>query len=151
MRKNLFILLGIFAFVLMYPFAKAQNLPLEERYAERKDQIEQVKKEFITNRINLSPEQEENFWPVYENYTREKIRIKRNEQQIRRDNFNITASDEQLTQAIDKIFELKQQELDLEKEYRQKLLETINIRQLAELYRSEQDFLREVIKVLRRK
>ena len=51
-----------------------------------------------------------------------------------------------LENAIDKMLALRQQELTLIIEYKDKYLEVINIRQLAELYRSEVEFRKNLLK-----
>lgn len=117
---------------------------------DKREQIENVRKEFVTHRIHLQESQEKDFWEIYEGYIQEKIRLRRQTIRIRKNNFTMTATDEQLLTAIDKIFGLKEQELQLEKETKGKLLKVITPRQLAELYRSEQEFIKELVKISRR-
>jgi hypothetical protein len=63
---------------------------------------------------------------------------------------NITTSDDKILSDIKEIMSLKQREVDLEKEYLSKFLKTINIRQVSELYKTEQLFNQMLVKKLNR-
>lgn len=116
---------------------------------ERREEIERIKKEFVTNRINLTEEQAEKFWPVYDAYTQERIKLRRQVQKLKQSGFSMAASDEQLKVSIERMFELREEEFKLDKEVKTKLLDILTVRQLAELYRSEQEFLQAIIKAWR--
>ncbi len=133
-------------------YAWAQR-PIErfKNLKEKREEIEKAKKEFITARINLSEEQEADFWPIYDDYIQQKIRLKTQTNRFKRQNFSMAATDEQLEEAVDQMFTFREEELKLDKEMKEKLLGVINIRQLAELYRSEQEFVAMLVKILREK
>ncbi len=120
-----------------------------ERMKERRQEIEQVKKEFITQRINLKPEQEKDFWEVYDNYIEQKIDIKRQIASLKNQSDNLTSTDKELEESLDKLFDLQQTELDLDRKTKTELLKIINIRQLTELYKSENEFIRKLVLTLR--
>jgi hypothetical protein len=72
-------LLSLFAFMLTMLFANAQQRPMhrkgamppppppmEERMSkEKRAQLESFKIQFITKKLNLTPEEAEKFWPIY--------------------------------------------------------------------------------------
>lgn len=72
-------LLSLFAFMLTMLFANAQQRPMhrkgamppppppmEERMSkEKRAQLEFFKIQFITKKLNLTPEEAEKFWPIY--------------------------------------------------------------------------------------
>lgn len=120
-----------------------------ERMKERRQEIEQVKKEFITQRINLKAEQEKDFWTVYDNYIEQKINIKRQIAALKNQSDNLTSTDKELEESLDKLFDLQQTELDLDRKTKTELLKIINIRQLTELYKSENEFIRKLVLTLR--
>ncbi|NJL13336.1 MAG: hypothetical protein HC913_10265 [Microscillaceae bacterium] len=107
------------------------------------------KKTFISDRINLTEAQAPAFWEIYDQYSEQKIQLKRQMARIRRDGYSLAAQDADLLADIEQMFALRQKELDLEKELKDKLLKVINVRQLAELYRSEKDFLAELVRIFR--
>ena len=128
---------------------KNDETQLGKRFLEKRKEIEAAKKEYITNRINLTEEQSKGFWPIYDKYIQDKLILRRKTRMIVRSGINISASDEQLAKTIDNMIALKQEEVDLEKKLKLDLLKIINIRQLAELYRSEQDFISYIISILK--
>jgi hypothetical protein len=146
MKKSMFLLTLITAF-LWIGILKGQSQP--GNFREKLKQIEKAKKEFITAKINLKPEQEGKFWEVYDNYIENKLMLRRKNRQLRLRNFTMTATDQELDKAVDDLINLKQQEVDLEKKTKGELLKIINIRQLAELYRSEQEFFQYLLGVLK--
>ncbi|GAB4401829.1 MAG: hypothetical protein OHK0053_25120 [Microscillaceae bacterium] len=129
--------------------ALAQPGSWRARMEEKRAEIEQAKKTFISDRINLTETQAPTFWEIYDQYSEEKIQLKRQMARIRRDGYSLAAQDADLLADIEQTFALRQKELDLEKELKEKLLRVINVRQLAELYRSEKDFLAELVRIFR--
>jgi hypothetical protein len=72
-------LLSLFAFMLTMLFANAQQRPMHRKGAmppppppmeqrmskEKRAQLESFKIQFITRKLNLTPEEAEKFWPIY--------------------------------------------------------------------------------------
>ena len=129
----------------------AQPPNLQDRFQQRKAEIEQVKKELITTRINLKPEQEKKFWEVYDKYIEERLVLRKKIIQTRRSGFSMASTDAELEKNIEELFALRQKEIDMDKNYKALLLKIINIRQFAELYRTEQEFIKRVLEILRDK
>ena len=63
----------------------------------------------------------------------------------------LTTPDEKILANIKETLNLQQKEVDLEREYMNKFLKVINVRQLAELYKAEQMFTQMLIQRLNRK
>lgn len=116
----------------------------------RMKRIEKMRNEFIKNRLNLSAAQEKQFWPIYSKYDARKREIRQKTRKLRRRRSLLTASDDQLVQKLRSLMQLKQEEVDLEKEYLDKFLKVINPRQVTELYRAEEEFIRRLIRQLRK-
>lgn len=113
-----------------------------------RERIETAKIGFITNRLNLSSEQAPKFWPVYNEYSDKKQDIQRSLRKLKSENATLTATDAELLDDMKEMMNLKQKEVDLEKDYMSKFLKVINPRQLAELYKTEQDFRKELLRTL---
>ena len=113
---------------------------------ENMKKIESARIALITERLGLSPEQAEKFWPVYREYNLERREI-RNEFRNARlgvDMKNLT--DEQSKQLVQKSMDMKQKELNLEKEYSRRLTEVISTQQLFKLKSAEKDFQQMLLK-----
>ncbi len=102
--------------------------------------IDNAKIGLITNRLNLSTEQSQLFWPVYNEFDSKKKDIKKQLRRLIVETNTLTTPDEKILANIKETLNLQQKEVDLEREYMSKFLKVINVRQLAELYKAEQVF-----------
>lgn len=105
--------------------------------------IELIRLKFIKERLNLKTEQIAKFEELYLQYIRKKREILLAERNLR--NVSLTATDEELNKNVDTYIKLKKQEGEVEAEYKEKFLKVINIRQLAEMYNSEREFLKTML------
>lgn len=128
-RALLVALLGVCA--LPIPPAFAQN----ERRLEK---IESARVAFLTNRLNLTPEQAQKFWPLYNEYDGRRREIRKRAAGRMRE--LATLSDAQLQGAVNDMLQARQDELNLDKDYLTKFQKAISLRQVVMLYRSERDF-----------
>ena len=145
-----YLVLCFFSFLIFQPLC-AQPPHMRKRMEDRKVEIEKAKHEFITTRINLKPEQEKSFWEVYDKYTEERIILRKKIARTKRGSFSMAATDVELEKAFDDLIAFRQKEIDMDKSYKTTLLKIISIRQLSELYRSEHEFLKKVLEILRDK
>ncbi len=107
---------------------------------ERRENIRNAKVGMITNRLNLTTEQAPKFWVIYNDYEREIRDIRQKIKKITEDASSLAASDEKIAKNINQILDLRQEEVNLEREYLDKLKKVISIRQYAELKRTERAF-----------
>lgn len=141
MKKSIYTLIAVF---LSMGFAKAQD-------PEAMRRVEAAKIGVITERLGLTPEQAEQFWPVYREFS-EKRRDIRHEMMDARRNYNPEKATEEESRAMMNLnFQVKERELSLEREYSEKLLKVIDTRQLVSLRQAEDDFRRMVLDQLERR
>jgi hypothetical protein len=119
--------------------------PLDERRGERLGQLDNAKIAFLTDRLSLSQEQAQRFWPVYNEFTAKRREIAQKGRQLRQANPD-ALTDQQVRDNTNQSFALRQQELNLEKEYFERFQKVISVRQTGQLFQAERDFTREVIK-----
>ena len=110
-------------------FLNAQN------HHQMMEKIEAAKIGIITQKINLTPEQSKSFWAIYMQYSEEKKKIKREVMQL--SSTSSTASDEQIAKNMDRMLELKEQEVALDRKYYKEFQKSISVRQIFELYKAE--------------
>ncbi len=113
---------------------------------EAMKRIESARIALITERLGLSPEQAEKFWPIYREYTMERRRIRQDFRDERKDVDLKNLTDEQSKQLVQKSMEMKQHELDLEKRYSGRLTDVITTKQLFKLKTAEKDFQQMILK-----
>lgn len=113
----------------------------------RTENVEAAKIAFLTDKMELTAEQAQRFWPLYNEYEQKRrTLIKGYRSGYRQD---VDALSEQEAKArIDNMFLTKEKELELEREYANKYLKVISNKQLIKLYRGERDFTKMLLKRL---
>lgn len=107
---------------------------------EKNEKIEAAKIGFLTERIHLTQEQAKVFWPVFEEYSSKKREIRKSIKKMRHQCVHGTMNDSEILTEMRRVHQVKQNELDLEKEYFEKFVKILSAKQVAELYDAERDF-----------
>jgi hypothetical protein len=118
-------------------------------FAQSKEAMKQIdiaRIALITERLGLTPEQAEKFWPLYHEYNQQR-RLLREEFRNARQSINKeNLTEEQSKELMKKALEMKQRELNLENEYAQKMTQYISAQQMLQLRAAEHDFQQMVLK-----
>lgn len=131
-------------------------LPLQAQEEQIKDQkakekIKAARIAFITERLGLTPAEAEKFWPVYHEFAEKRNMLRQKFEQARRNPNPKLSREEHERQLLELNFQIKQQELDLEKEYSGRILNTISAQKLVALRQAEQDFRNIIIKQIQQR
>lgn len=118
---------------------------------EEMQKIQDAKVAIITNRLNLTSEQSAGFWPVYNEYAQKRRDLHRAQRKIINDRKAEGKTDEQVLENLKEVQEIKQKELDLEKEYQNRFLKIITANQVVELYKAERTFNEMLIQRLKQR
>ncbi len=94
---------------------------------------------FLTSRLKLNSEQAKAFWPVYEEFDKERKANRVAIQQVR-NRYSPVSSDEEVKNGLQEIVSLRQKGVDIEKRYVEKFFKVISAKQTVELYRAEIDW-----------
>lgn len=121
------------------------NVSIDTAHAQRRSEeemqkIQDAKVAIITNRLSLTAEQSGGFWPVYNEYSQKRRDILRAQRRIINNKKAEGKTDEQVLGNLKEVQDLKQRELDLEKEYQNRFLKVITANQVIELYKAEKTF-----------
>lgn len=149
--KNFLLLFLIFSSA--FAFAQMGPPPPKEKGArqEKRENIEALKVAFMTKKLDLSPEEAQQFWPVYNQYT-DKLqdfrKKRRQENKEAKQNFD-EMSDKEIEQAVDNEIVFRQKELDLQKEYHSKFKAILPVKKVAKLYQAEEQFKRVLLDKLK--
>lgn len=103
-----------------------------------REKIESAKIAMITNRLNLTTDQAQVFWPVYNEYNGRKQDLTRKMRQL--NNESLRPNNDNVVDDLKEYNGIKQKLADLDDEYLNKFLKVISPTQLAELYKTEQMF-----------
>lgn len=108
--------------------------------------LEAAKIALITERLELTPEQAEKFWPIYRQFSEEQRSIRREFQLLKHDYDPEKASESENQQRLEQGLKLREKQLNLEKSYTQRMQQIISSRQLMSLRKAEDDFKQMLIK-----
>ncbi|WP_342082987.1 hypothetical protein [Dyadobacter sp. OTU695] len=140
-----------FALLLLFIGVASTTAHAQRRSEEEIKKIQDAKVAIITNRLNLTPEQSTGFWPMYNEYAQRRREIHRAQRKIINDKKAEGQNDEAVLNNLKEVQELRQKELDLEKEYQNKFLKVITASQVIELYKAERTFNDMLIQRLKQK
>ena len=126
--------------------ARAQGRGRGRQAGGRITQLDNAKIAFITSRLTLTQDQAQRFWPVYNEFVGRRRELNRSARQLRNAAKDPTLSDAQLRDKFTQEFAARQQQLDLEKTYFDRVQQVLSMRQVAVLYQAERDFTKEVLR-----
>lgn len=125
------------------------SLEVVAQNPEAMKKIQAAKIALITERLELTPEQAEKFWPIYREFGKKRQEIRKDFDQARRTFDPNKASEEENKKMLEMANQVKERQLKLEREYSQRILKVITSRQLNNLRKAESDFKDMLIKRLR--
>jgi hypothetical protein len=128
--KRGFIVLMILAGITMSE-ALAQN--------QGREKLDAYRIAFFTRRLNLTPQEAEKFWAVYNEFQNKRNSIQTERMQLNRNvNQNeLNMSEKDMTEAGDKLISLQVQEADLAMQYHKKFKEILSPAKVIRLYQAE--------------
>ena len=131
--------------IAMSAFAQDEELPQPQDQKVR-DKIEAARIAYITDQLQLTPGEAEKFWPIYREFAERRREIRQQMRETRNANPNQTDQE-----AVDQQFKMKQQELDLEKDYSGRLLKVISAQKLRSLPQAERKFRQMILDQIQRR
>ena len=133
-----------FALIIIGFTAIAQN----KNQQDAKSKLEAARIALITDRLGLTPEQAQQFWPIYNEYAEQRRAIQQEFRESRKGLDMENLSEEQSQAMVRARMQGKQKQLDLETRYSERLMNVINTRQLMSLKKAEDDFRGMIIRRL---
>lgn len=109
---------------------------------DRRERIKSLRIAFITEKLELTPEESKSFWPVYNELT-EKMK------EVRNQKFK-TPADSELTDVeaekmLNKILDAEQEKIDLRRAYFKKMSAFLPAKKLLALHNAENQFKRQLL------
>jgi len=133
-RKNSLVIALLFMLTASFLHAQPQG----------RDKIENMHTAYLTEKLNLSPEQAKRFWPVYDQYHADLSELqkqrKTNAQIVKNAGGIDNMSDGDVQKLVSNEIDIKSRELDLHKKYVVKFQEVITLKQVAKLFIAEEQF-----------
>jgi len=116
-----------------------------------RERIKSQRIAFITQKLALTPDEAQKFWPVYNQYSDEIDRVKKDMNKLRRStNDNLMSmNDKDIEKALEDDLQNQQKITDLQRKYQSELKKVIPARKIAQLYKAERDFKLTLLKRMR--
>lgn len=114
---------------------------------DRNENVKAAKVAYITDKMGLTSEQSQKFWPIYNEYEAKRRALIKAYRSGYRKNVD-DLSEQEANARINEMFSTKEKELALEKEYATRYQSIITTKQLIMLYRAEREFTKLLLKRL---
>ncbi len=148
----------IWTFSLLISFAPGafsqdtEDVPLQQTIDPKvREKVEAARIALITNRLGLTPDQAEKFWPIYREFTDKRQEMRKEFRQMQQGLDPNNPDPKKQQQLVDFGFQLKQKELNMEKDYSSRLLNIISVQQMLNLRKAEQDFRQLILNQLQQR
>lgn len=110
------------------------------------EKIEAMKIGFITQKLDLTSEEAQKFWPVYNKFDGEMKTLRDARRKSMDPKSFDTMTDKDLEKQMDEELARRQKEVDILKKYNVEFKKVLSVRKVAMLYRLEEEFKRELLK-----
>lgn len=117
------------------------------RPQDKRENVEAAKVAFLTDKMSLTSEQSQKFWPLYNEYESKRRDLVRAYRSGYREDVD-QLSEQEAKARIDGMFVTREKELELEKEYVARYQRVISPNQIIKLYRSEREFTKLLLQKL---
>jgi hypothetical protein len=126
--------------VFCFGAAAAQDGAPEKQDPKNLEKIQAARIALISEKLKLTPAQAEKFWPVYREFTEHRMELRKQFRDAERKNDPARPKADRDQELLKLGLLLKQQNVDLEKNYSERLLKVISAQQLLTLPKAEEDF-----------
>lgn len=130
-------------------YTRAQEEEIKDPKAREK--IEAARIGLISERLGLTPEQAERFWPIYREFTEKRGEMVREFRQAQRELGSDNQDPEKQKELVELGLKIKQRQLDLEKDYSRRMMDVISAQQIMNLRNAEKEFQRMIIRQLQQR
>ncbi len=131
----------LYTLLLIGSFAASGQEP-DKQDPKNLEKINAARIALISEKLKLTPAQAEKFWPVYREFTEQRMALRKQYREAERTQ-DVTKPKPDRDQELLKLgMMLKQQNLDLEKNCSERLLKVISAQQLLTLPKAEEEFRR---------
>lgn len=141
----LFVLISIFSGDQVFGFQKEEKKFSREKYHA-------VQKLFILEKLDLSAENEEEFWTIYMNTQKQILDSQRKCRRIRKELYeNDSATISESNKLFDELFQIQKEELVIKENLMKELAQIMPVKKVLKLPRIEEQFRRSMIDKIRGK
>ena len=122
------------------------NVSAQQNRAALKEKIESRKVAYLSDKLSLSPEEAQQFWPVYNKYSEEQQEIRQN-MDLRKERTDFENADHKAL--LDKMITAEESALDVKKKYAEQISSIIGAKKTLMFFRAEQKFKEDMLRELK--
>lgn len=138
----------IYLFLPMFIFVNV-SISQPHKQCKHREQIKAQKIAFLTNKLDLSVQEAQAFWPLYNDFEKKKDELFEAQKKLYEQFEKETLSDKEMLELADKYIELEVAEAKLLAEYHNKFKKVLPIRKVVILYNSDRMFKKELLRQLK--
>lgn len=112
--------------------------------------IEAARIGYLTSKLDLTESQAQDFWPIHNEFAKKRKEIFKQMKQLKRDTDVSNLTEEQAAASLKLLFDLRESEVKLERDYSKRFLKVITNVQLVKYFQAENEFTRMLLKRLGR-
>lgn len=131
--------------ILIFSFGAFQGFAQDKE----QDKLKAIRVALITQEAKLTVEQSEKFWSLYNEYEKERDDLQNQTKMLRRMANQEQLTDKELKDNFNKRFDIKKEQVELEKRYMNKFLKVVSISQYASMFKVERQLKRKIINELK--
>jgi len=126
-------------------------LPAQNKKGEKLEKVRTQKVAFLTQKMNLSPDEAQVFWPVYNEFASQKeaLNKKKRDVMVELKQKWDTATDNQKEAVADQMIAFRMEEAQLDQSYHAQFKEVLPIDKVLKLYQAELQFKNYLMKQIR--
>lgn len=134
--------------LLVVVFSAFKSLAQKDSNAERMERYRKEKIAYLTANLNLTSSEAQKFWPVYNEYEKERIQSQSKRRELDRKIMEAgeNLSEKEILQLNHDAVQSFQDEADVVKKYNEKLLRVLPAKKVLMLYKVENQFRMEMIR-----
>ncbi len=118
---------------------------------ERLQEIKAQKSAYLTQKMNLTPEEAQRFWPIYNQYDEELETVRREHMKYMRSMRQKEGelSEKEANEMLDRQLAMHEKDLQIRRKWDPQLRKAIGAQKMVQLLKAERDFHREVVRRFR--
>ena len=141
----------LFVFISLFSLNQVYGFQKEEKKFSR-EQYHAFQKLFILEKLDLSAENEKEFWTIYMNSQKQILDSQRKSRRIRKELYaNDSASISESNKLFDELFQIQKEELVIKENLMKELTQIMPVKKVLKLPRIEEQFRRSMIDKIRGK
>ncbi len=127
------------------------GLALQAQQQDRQEKIKALKIAFFTERIGLSSEEAEIFWPLYNEHEKKMEALRKQERREIRDKIAASEnfSEAEANAILNRYLELEESQEELDKQFYLEMAQKLSAAKVLKLFRAEHEFRRRLLREYR--